>query len=203
MNTDHLPKPKVQSTQMLEDLARGLLRNERMSDYSREMFELAAHQLADRIRLFMQGMSMDRMARLPSLMSTVGLYVEYLRDPERMKALWEDEPKTFLSALKLLHDISKAEYSSLREDIRGTEEDSKAGFDPKKQYNVLFNLVAASNSQLPESLKDQKEMREFRQVAQSFIDVFIKGEDIPDPPERQTRILDSDVIDVGEDEPSE
>jgi hypothetical protein len=203
MNTDHLPKPKVESTQMLEELARGLLRNERMSDYSREMFELAAHQLADRIRLFMQGMSMDRMARLPALMSTVGLYVEYLRDPERMKTLWEDEPKIFLSALKLLHEISKAEYSSLRDDIRGTDEDAKAGFDPKKQYNILFNLVAASNNQLPESLKDQREMREFRDVAQTFVDVFIKGEDIPEAPERRTRILDADTIDAEPVEPSE
>lgn len=180
---------------MLQELARGLLLNEPMSDRSREMFEVASHALADRVRLYLHGLTMQRMTRLPDLLSGLDLYSEYLRDPEKMKELWDQDPKMFLAAGKLLRDIIADEQKLLREDLRGVDSDAAGGFDPKKQYNVLFNLASISDAQLPDSLQDPKVLREFRSVAQAFIDTFVKGKELPQAPDARTRILDVDPSD--------
>lgn len=187
----------VETSALLQELTRGLLTDAPMTEYARKMMETGLHSYTDRVRLYLKGATFDRMARWNRLLQGLSLCETHLTDPEYIQRVKDDpdDPALLLKLTQLLHKILLSEYQELKDEIRDSDSEQKAGHDPKKQYNAFFGPVQVGAAQLPGSLQDPEILRRFRDSAAEILNAM-QGKPVPQPPRARTRVLESPVRDV-------
>lgn len=207
MSKDIVPRPNIESVQLVEQVAQGLIADYPLDSDKRKQMEHGLHDATNKKLLFIEALRIHAMNYHSKILGAKNAGLQYLGDPRWLGALARNDPGKFLKAMDLLEKMDDRftkfylETAGLGQDKNGT-----GGFDAKQVFNVFFG--AGSQAILPDQFKDPETRREFRELAQGMVD-FLKGKDIPAPPKRESRVLQGQgerveiLSDAGHDEPGE
>lgn len=180
------PKPTIDTQSMVRELVNGLLSRTSMDESSRKLAAEVVHDYKNKFNIARLAMAAHKLARYHKILSAIGVGLEYLTDPDYIRALAVN-PELLMKHMRLMVDIDREDRELFDTIVDGSKKPGVGG-DVNTQLNLYFG--EGTSTVLPDQMKDAHSRRRVQQLV-GAIQEILSDREVPAPPQKSTRIIDA------------